>query len=64
MINGLCKILKTELPSMRPKARGLAHHGVPPGCGWLGESDPTGCDFVRDEQSIPPVLTEDTTWPV
>jgi hypothetical protein len=32
---------------MRPKARGLAQHGGPPG--WLEETDPSGCDFVRDE---------------
>jgi len=32
--------------TMRPKTRGLAQHGGPPG--WLEESDPAGCDFVRD----------------
>ncbi len=31
---------------MRPKARGLVHHGGPPG--WLVEIDPAGCDFVRN----------------
>jgi hypothetical protein len=31
---------------MRPKARGLAQHGGVPG--WLEESDPARCDFVRD----------------
>jgi hypothetical protein len=30
---------------MRTKARGQAQHGGPPG--WLEESDPGGCDFVR-----------------
>ena len=36
---------------MRPEARGMAQHGVPPG--WLEESDPAGCDFVRDGLSMP-----------
>jgi hypothetical protein len=31
-------------PPMRPKARGLAQHGGPPG--WLKESDPAGCDCL------------------
>jgi hypothetical protein len=35
---------------MRPKARGLVHHGGPPG--WLEESDPAGCDFVCDGRSM------------
>ncbi len=39
---------------MRPKARWLAQHGGPPG--WLEESDPAGCDFVRDGRSVPPAL--------
>jgi hypothetical protein len=30
--------------SLRPKARGLAKHGSPPG--WLEENYPSGCDFV------------------
>ncbi len=32
---------------------------------WLAgeESDPTGCDFVRDGRSMPPALTEHTTCP-
>jgi hypothetical protein len=30
---------------MRPKARGLEQHGGP--SGWLEESDPAGCEFVR-----------------
>jgi hypothetical protein len=47
--------------SMRPKARGLAQHGRPPG--WLEESDPEGCDFVRDGRSMPPALTDHTTCP-
>jgi hypothetical protein len=29
---------------MRPKARGLAQQGGPPG--WLEKSDPAGYDFV------------------
>jgi hypothetical protein len=41
---------------MRPKARGLARHGDPPG--WLEENDPAGCVFVRDERSMPPALTD------
>jgi hypothetical protein len=47
--------------SMRPKARGLAHHGSPPG--WLLESDRAGCDFVSDERYVPPALTDHTTCP-
>jgi hypothetical protein len=31
---------------MRPMARRLAQHGGPPG--WLEESDPGRCDFIRD----------------
>ncbi len=46
---------------MRPKARGLAHHGNSPG--WLEESDPEGCDFVHDRRSMPPALTGHTTCP-
>ena len=47
---------------MRPKARGLAQRGGPPG--WLEESDPAGCDFVRDGRSLPPpALTDHTTCP-
>jgi hypothetical protein len=41
---------------MRPKARGLAQHGGPPG--WLEECDPAGCDLVRDGRSMPPALTD------
>jgi hypothetical protein len=40
--------------AVRPKARGLAQHGGPPG--WLEECDPAGCDLVRDGRSLPPVL--------
>jgi hypothetical protein len=43
---------------MRPKARRLVRNGGPPG--WLKESDPAGCDFVRDGRSMPPALTERT----
>jgi hypothetical protein len=43
------------------KSRGLAQHGVSPG--WLEESNPAGCDFVRDGRSMPPVLAEYTTGP-
>jgi hypothetical protein len=39
---------------MRPKARGLTQHGGPPG--WLEESDPAGCDFVRDGRPVPPAF--------
>jgi hypothetical protein len=45
--------------AMRPTARGLAQHGGPND--WLEESDPEGCDFVRDGQSMPPALTDHTT---
>ncbi len=38
---------------MRPKARGLAQHGGPPG--WLEESDPTGVFlYVMDGPYRPP----------
>ncbi len=41
---------------MKLKARGLAQHDGPPQHGgppgWLEESDPVGCDFVRDGRSI------------
>ncbi len=43
------KISKSH--TMMPKARGLAQHGGPPG--WLEESDPAGCYFVRDGRSMP-----------
>jgi hypothetical protein len=36
--------LYSIIKPMRPKARGLAQHGGPPG--WLEEIDPAGCDFV------------------
>jgi hypothetical protein len=48
-------------PPMRPKARELAQHGGPPG--WQEESDPAGCDFVRDGRSIPPAFTDHATCP-
>ncbi len=41
--------------AMRPKARGLAQHGGPPGL--LEKSDPAGCDFVRDGRAVPPVFS-------
>jgi hypothetical protein len=41
--------------------RELAQHGGPPG--WLEESDLAGCDFVCDERSMPPALTDHTTCP-
>jgi hypothetical protein len=44
---------------MSPKTRGLAQHGSPPG--WLEESDPAGCDFVRNGRSMLPALTDYTT---
>jgi hypothetical protein len=34
---------------MRQKTRGLVQHGGL--AGWLEESDPAGCVFVRDERS-------------
>jgi hypothetical protein len=40
---------------MRPKARGLTQHGGPPG--WLEESDPAGCDFVRDGRAVLPAFS-------
>jgi len=46
---------------MRQKAREVAQHGDPPG--WLAENDLEGCDFVRDERSMPPALTYHTTCP-
>jgi hypothetical protein len=49
------------LPSpMRPKARELARHGSLPV--WLEESYPAGCDFVRDGRSMPPAVTDHTTF--
>jgi hypothetical protein len=45
----------------RPKARGLAQHGLP--SGWLEESDPARCYFMRDGRSMPPALTDHTTYP-
>jgi hypothetical protein len=44
---------------VRPKARGLAQHGGPPG--WLEENDPGGSDFVRNGRSMSPALTDHTT---
>ncbi len=41
--------------------RGLAQHGSRPG--WLEESDPVGCDFVRDGRSLPPALAQHTACP-
>ncbi len=38
--------------AMIPKARGITQQGGPPG--WLKESDPAECDFVRDGRSMPP----------
>ncbi len=60
---GASACTKVYLPSrlMRPKARELAQHGGPPG--WLEESDPGRCDFVRVGRSMPPVLTDATTCP-
>ncbi len=46
---------------MRPKARGLAQHGGL--LGWLEESDPAGCDFVRDGRAVPPVFLYRTGCP-
>ena len=38
------------------KARDLAQHGG--SLSWLEESNPAGCDFLRDGRSIPPALTD------
>ncbi len=48
---------------MRPKTRGLAQHGSPPG--WLEESDPwhAGSDFVPEGRSIPPTLMDHGACP-
>jgi hypothetical protein len=51
--------MKRLFTPMRPKARGLAQHGGPPG--FLEESDPAGCDFVCDGRSMPPAPTDYTT---
>jgi hypothetical protein len=48
-----------EWATVRSKARGLDQHGGLP-AGWLEESDPPGCDFVRDGRSMPPALTDHT----
>ncbi len=48
-------ITQQEFCTMRPKARGLAQLGRPPG--WLEESNPGGCDFACDGRSMPPALT-------
>ncbi len=40
-----------DYSAMRPKARWLVQHDGPPG--WLEESYPPGCDFVRDGRSMP-----------
>jgi hypothetical protein len=39
----------------------MAQHGGPPG--WLEESDPARCDFVREGRSMPLALTDHTTCP-
>ncbi len=46
---------------MRPKTRGLAQHGSPPG--WLEESDAAWCDFVHDERPMPPTMMDHTACP-
>jgi hypothetical protein len=45
----------------RPMARGLAQRGGPPG--WLEDSDPAGCGFVRDGRSMPPAPANQNTCP-
>jgi hypothetical protein len=47
---------------MRPKTRGLARPGGPPG--WMEASDLAGYDFVRDGRSMPPALMDHTLAPV
>ncbi len=41
--------------------RRLVQNDGPPGC--LEESDPAGCDFVRDGRSILPALTDNIARP-
>ncbi len=41
--------------------RRLVQHDGPPG--FLEETDPAGCDFVRDGRSMPPALMDHTTCP-
>ncbi len=55
-----CIIVGSYRP-MRSKARRLVQHGGLPG--WLKESGSAGCDFVRDERSMPPALTDHDTCP-
>ncbi len=52
-------VIGTERRAMSPKARGLAQHGGPPG--WLEKIDSAGCDFMRDERSMPPALKDPHT---
>jgi hypothetical protein len=49
----------SKVRRMRPKARVLTQYGGSPS--WLDESDPAGCDFVRDGWTMPPALTDHTT---
>jgi hypothetical protein len=44
------KMCDEVLLLMRPKARGLAHHGGPPG--WLEESDPAGVILYCDGRAV------------
>jgi hypothetical protein len=44
---------------MSPMVRGLAQRGGPPG--WLEDSDPAGCGFVRDGRSMPPAPANKNT---
>jgi hypothetical protein len=45
-------LIPTNMAKMRPKARGLAQHGGPPG--WLEESDPAGVIlYVMDCMAVP-----------
>ncbi len=47
--------MKTRVSPMRPKARGLAQDGGPPG--WLEESGPDMCNFVRDGRAVLPAFS-------
>jgi hypothetical protein len=49
-----------EALPMRPTARGLVQHGIPPG--WLVENGPARCVVVCDERSMPPALADQSTF--
>ncbi len=52
LTNIYCIFLIHDMAKMRPKTRGLAQHGGPPG--WLEESDPAGVIlYVMDCMAVP-----------